>query len=51
MNIEEESQKLYEQTPATDRYTRARILSGMKWSKTEMAKIRLYLIFKKLELQ
>ena len=29
----EEFQKLYEQTPASDRFIRARILSGMKKSK------------------
>jgi hypothetical protein len=33
-----EFQKLYEQTPATDRYARARILSGMRQSKRELAK-------------
>jgi hypothetical protein len=31
-------QKLYEQTPMTDRYARARILSGLKKSKSELAK-------------
>ena len=34
----EEFQKLYEQTPATQRYARARILSGLKKSKRHSAK-------------
>ena len=33
--IIEEFQKLYDKTPATDRFARARILSGMKKSKTD----------------
>jgi hypothetical protein len=37
-SIIEEFQKLYEQTPSTDRYARARILSGMKQSRRELAK-------------
>ena len=37
-SIIKEFQKLYEQTPATDRYARARILSGIKKSKRELAK-------------
>jgi hypothetical protein len=36
--IIEEFQKSYEQTPVTQRYARARILSGMKQSKRELAK-------------
>jgi hypothetical protein len=47
-NIIEESQKLYEQTPATDRFARARIISGMNQSKRELAKTQTeYEIFKK----
>jgi hypothetical protein len=37
-SIIEEFQKLYEQTPVTQRYARARIPSGMKRSKIELAK-------------
>jgi hypothetical protein len=37
-NLIAEFQKLYEQTPATDRFDRARILNGMKQSKMELAK-------------
>jgi hypothetical protein len=37
-SIIDQFQKLYEQTPATDRFARARILSGMKQSKIELAK-------------
>jgi hypothetical protein len=33
-----EFEKLYEQTPATDRYVRARIISGLKKSKKDLAK-------------
>jgi hypothetical protein len=33
-----EFQKLYEQTPATQQYARARILSGIRKSKRELAK-------------
>ena len=36
--IIKEFEKLYEQTPATDRYVRARIQSGMKKSKRDLAK-------------
>jgi hypothetical protein len=39
--IIDELQKLYEQTPVTNRFTRVRILSGMKQSKRELAKLRL----------
>jgi hypothetical protein len=35
--ILDEFQKSYEQTPVTQRYTRARILSGMKRAKRELA--------------
>ena len=37
-SIIEEFQKMYEQTPAADRIACARILSGMKKSKRELAK-------------
>jgi hypothetical protein len=37
-SIIEEFVKLYEQTPVTQRYARARILSGLKKSKREMTK-------------
>jgi hypothetical protein len=37
-SIIEEFQKSYEQTPVTQRYARARIQSGMKQSKRELAK-------------
>jgi hypothetical protein len=37
-NIIEEFQKLYEQTPVTQRFARSRIISGMKKSKRELAK-------------
>jgi hypothetical protein len=36
--IIKEFEKLYEQTPATDRYVRARIISGLKKSKRDLAK-------------
>ena len=43
-----EFQKLYEQTPATDRYARARIASGLKKSKRDLAKTQEeYEMFKK----
>ena len=37
-SIIEEFQKLYEKTPVTDRFVRARILTGMKKSKRDLAK-------------
>jgi ElaB/YqjD/DUF883 family membrane-anchored ribosome-binding protein len=37
-SIIEELEKLYEQTPVTQRYTRARIQSGLKKLKRELAK-------------
>jgi hypothetical protein len=37
-SVIEEFQKLYEQTPASDHFIRARILSGMKQSKRELTK-------------
>jgi hypothetical protein len=40
-NIVAELEKLYEQRPASDRYMRARIQSGLKESKRELAKILL----------
>jgi hypothetical protein len=43
-----EFQKLYEQTPASDRFARARIQSGMKKSKRHLAKTQAeYEMFKK----
>jgi hypothetical protein len=46
--IIKEFQKLYDQTPATHRFARARILSGMKKSKRDLAKTQAeYEIFKK----
>jgi hypothetical protein len=51
-SIIEEFQKLYEQTPATDRFARARIVSGMKQSKRELAKtLAEYEMFKKYKLR
>jgi hypothetical protein len=47
-NIIAEFQKLYEQTPATQRYARARIQSGMRKSKRDLAKTMAeYEMFKK----
>jgi hypothetical protein len=47
-NLIAEFQKLYEQTPTTNHFIRARILSGMKKSKRDLAKTRAeYEIFKK----
>jgi hypothetical protein len=47
-SIIEQFQKLYEQTPAADRLTRAKILNGRKQSKRELAKTQAeYGIFKK----
>ena len=44
----EEFQKLYEQTPVTQRYARARIQSEMKESKRDLAKTEAeYEMFKK----
>ena len=37
-SIIEESQKLYEQTPAAQRYTRARLLTGIKRAQNQLAK-------------
>jgi hypothetical protein len=37
-NLIEEFQKLYDQTPATDRFIRARIQSGTNKSKRDLAK-------------
>jgi hypothetical protein len=46
--IIEESQKLYEQIPVTKRFTRARILNGMKQSKRALVKTQAeYEMFKK----
>ena len=36
-SVIEECQKLYDKTPASDRFIRARILSGMKKSKSDLA--------------
>ena len=47
-SIIEEFQKLYDSTPVTDHFARARVLSGMKRSKRELAKTEAeYEIFKK----
>jgi|SRR6476661_3844213 len=47
-SVVEDLQKLYDQIPATQRYARARILSGMKKSKRELAKTQTeYEMFKK----
>jgi hypothetical protein len=47
-SIIEEFQKLYEQTPVTDHFIRARIQSGLKESKRDLAKTRAeYEMFKK----
>ena len=40
-SIIEEFQKLYDQTPITDHFAHARIISGMKQSKRDLAKTRL----------
>jgi hypothetical protein len=49
-SIIEEFQKSYEQTPITQRYARARILSGMKKAKRELAKTQAeYEVFKKFK--
>jgi len=51
-SIIEEFQKLYDKTPATDRFARARILSGMKKSKTDLAKTMAeYEMFKKYKMR
>ena len=45
-------EKLYEQTPQTDRYARVRILSGMRQSKRELAKTQAeYEVFKKYKMR
>jgi hypothetical protein len=47
-SIIEEFQKLYDKTPVTDRFIRARIQSGIKKSKRELAKTQAeYEMFKK----
>jgi hypothetical protein len=47
-SIIEEFQKLYDQTPVTDRFMRARIQSGLKQSKRNLAKTQAeYEMFKK----
>jgi hypothetical protein len=47
-SIIEEFQKLYDNTSVTDRFARARILTGMKQSKRDLAKTEAeYEIFKK----
>jgi hypothetical protein len=51
-NLIAEFQKLYEQTPTTQRYVRARIQSGLKKSKRELAKTQTeYEIFKKYKMR
>jgi hypothetical protein len=48
MNYVIEFQKLYEKTPVSDRFIRARILSGMKKSKRDFATTQSeYEMFKK----
>jgi hypothetical protein len=48
MNYIIEFQKLYEKTPVSDRFIRARILSGMKKSKRDFATTQSeYEMFKK----
>jgi hypothetical protein len=37
-NLIEEFQKLYDNTPVTDRFARTRIQSGIKKSKSDLAK-------------
>jgi hypothetical protein len=45
-------QKLYEQTPATDRFTRARSLNGIKRAQREWAKTQAeYEMFKKYKVR
>ena len=39
-NLIEEYQKLYEQTPVTDRYKRARIQNGLKATESSLAETR-----------
>lgn len=51
-SIIEEFQKLYDNTPASDRFMRARILCGMKKSKRELAKTQAeYAMFKKYKMR
>jgi hypothetical protein len=51
-SIIEEFQKMYEQTPATDRLARDEILDGMEQSKTDLARIQAeYEIFKKYKVR
>ena len=50
--IIKEFQKLYDKTPATHCFARARIQSGMKKSKRDLAKIQAeYEIFKKYKMR
>jgi hypothetical protein len=51
-SIIEEFQKMYEQTPATDRLARNEILDGMKQSKRDLAVIHAeYEMFKKYNMR
>ena len=51
-SIIEEFQKLYEQTPVANHFARARIISGMKQSKKELAKTQAeYEKFKKYKMR
>jgi hypothetical protein len=51
-SVIEQFQKLYEQTPASDHFIRARILSGMRKSKRDLAKTQAeYEIFKKYKMR
>ena len=51
-SINEEFQKLYEKTPASDRLTRVKILDGIEQSKRDLAKIHAeYETFKKYKMR
>jgi hypothetical protein len=51
-NLIAEFQKLYEQTPVTQRYTRTRIQSGMRKSKRDLTKTQAeYEMFKKYKMR
>jgi hypothetical protein len=47
-SVIDQLQKLYDQTPASDHFTRTKIVNGMKQSKRELAKTQAeYEVFKK----
>jgi hypothetical protein len=51
-SVIEELEKLYDQTPVTQRYTRARIRSGIKQSQRELTKtLAEYEMFKKYKMR